>query len=181
MSVFTRNAIQGKTQSSGMNTNQSGGLTCANPQPQYPHQKRAADTRPDPLQTWDETEALILSCSEESDLEMFLEEITETPADDDDLFDWELFVNNYLSTESASDLSNDSQNLSLTPQFSSTKMEDYDNDQERLGLPEEISDLLGDWMDWCYHMERRSDHRNNFESQTQLAIKAHGSIKTKAH
>ena len=93
-----------------------------------------------------------MSCSEETDLEILLEEITETPTDD--LFDWELFVNNYLSTESASDLYQDlSQDLSLTPQFSSTKMEDYDEESD--GLTEEISEVLGDWIDWCYHMERR--------------------------
>ena len=160
MSVFTRNAIQGKTPSSSMNTNQSRGLNCENPQPQYSQQKCVEAITLSRDDT--ETEALILSYSEESDFEIFLEEITETP--DDDLFDWELFVKDYLSTEAASELSNESQDLSLTPQFSSTKMEDVDEErvevmedyvEKRLEVTEEISDVLADWMDWCYHMERR--------------------------
>ena len=146
-----------------MNTNQSRGLNCENPQPQYSHQKCVEATTLIRDETG--TEALILSYSEESDFEIFLEEITEiTETPDDDLFDWELFVKDYLSTESVSELSNESQDLSLTPQFSSTKMEDVDEerlevtedyDEERLEVVEEISDVLADWVDWCYHMERR--------------------------
>ena len=172
MSVFTRNAIQGKTLSSGMNTNQSEALNCENPQPQYSHQKCAEDTTQETLQSRDETgtEALILSYIEESDFEVFLEEITEiTETPEDDLFDWELFVRDYLSTESASGLDNESQDLSLTPQFSSTKMEDYD--EERVEVREEITEILGDWMDWCYHMERRLDH-SILKAQAQYSIKA---------
>ena len=155
-----------------MNTNQSRGLNCENPQPQYSHQKCVEATTLIRDETG--TEALILSYSEESDFEIFLEEITEiteiteiaeiTETPDDDLFDWELFVKDYLSTESVSELSNESQDLSLTPQFSSTKMEDVDEerlevtedyDEERLEVVEEISDVLADWVDWCYHMEGR--------------------------
>ena len=158
MSVFTRNAIQGKTLSSGMNTNQSRPLNCANRQPQYSHQKW------DQKQSQDEpeTEALILSCSEESDFEIFLEEITEIdPAETsaDDLFDWELFVDNYLISEQE-ELIDESQDLSLRPQFSSTKMEDYSG--ERAEITEEISDILGEWIDWCYHIERRLEYITDY-------------------
>ena len=164
MSVFTRNAIQGKTLSSGMNTNQSRPLNCANRQPQYSHQK--CDQKQG--QDEPETEALILSCSEESDFEIFLEEITEIteiteidPAETsaDDLFDWELFVDNFLISEQE-ELIDESQDLSLRPQFSSTKMEDYSG--ERAEITEEISDILGEWIDWCYHIERRLEYITDY-------------------
>ena len=147
-----------------MNTNQSRPLNCANRQPQYSHQKC------DQKQSQDEpeTEALILSCSEESDFEIFLEEITEIteiteidPAETsaDDLFDWELFVDNYLISEQE-ELIDESQDLSLRPQFSSTKMEDYSG--ERAEITEEISDILGEWIDWCYHIERRLEYITDY-------------------
>ena len=182
MSVFTRNAIHGKTLSSSMNTNQSRPLNCANPQSQYSHQKRGEETKQDEetLLSQEETEAeiLILSCSEESDFDIFLEEITEiTEIDhqetsDNDVFDWELLVHNHLLTEQQ--LLNESQDLSLTPQFSSTKMEDNEKQAEMI---EEISDVLGDWIDWCCHIERRLEYiigKTKFplESQAQYSIKA---------
>ena len=143
-----------------MNTNQSSQLkpNGANLEHQYSSQNGEAETPLETGQSWDctETEALILSCSEETDIEIFLEEITEIPEQEitedtsaDEEFDWEVFLTNYLSTET----SNESQDLSLTPQFSSTKVEDFH--EERVEMPEEILDVLGDWIDWCYDMERR--------------------------
>lgn len=146
MSVFTRNAMPGRTQEE-RERNKNGSLLLS---------VESGDSNKVLLR---ETEILILTSFQEKDDHCWelLEEITETDLLEDEAeesFDWEELVTSCLMNETAG-----------PPVFSSTRLVDLSQilQEEREGgeggeggyvsqLSEEISDILGDW---CFEVERR--------------------------
>lgn len=147
MSVFTRNAMAGRTEED-TETNKNDSLKL---KPSNLHSKPLSVGQSGDSESLllGETEILILTShrEEEDHCWEFLEEMTEIDLleSEAESFDWEELVVSCLMNETAG-----------APVFSSTKLVEVSQmsqeECELRELREEISDILEDW---CYEVERR--------------------------